>query len=378
MIKSSPIPKIEYRDLSAKIHDRSSQSDRVIKAQMELTYKCNLHCLHCYTDPYNRPEYFSKELTFEEITRILDEMADLGILWLTFTGGEVFMRKDFLKIYDYAWGKGFVLSIFANGTMFTDFIVEHLKQKPPFLIDISIHTVNEERFDWFTKVPGSFKRFVEGLRKVKQSGLRLLVKTKAMTWNQDELSEVRSFVESMELEFGFTSTLFPCLNGDLGPLAYRLNADHIRVLETEQRVWIENEETCYEARQWVASPSDQMYRCGCATNTIHISAWGELGACTLEYEARASLREHSLKDAIDKVFTQIRSLKYQTNSACRSCQIYAFCDKSVTTFRWENQDREQAIRHYCDTAVDRAERLMRMKLNHPLKNINSTCHSDPP
>ena len=78
MSEPQTIPNVEYKDFSLRLHERSWQRDQVIKAQMEITYRCNLHCVHCYTDPYNSRRFFPRELYLEEIKRILDEMADLA------------------------------------------------------------------------------------------------------------------------------------------------------------------------------------------------------------------------------------------------------------------------------------------------------------
>ena len=371
-----PLPMIEYKDFSRRIYEHSLEQDRVIKAQMELTYRCNLRCVHCYTDCYNERDYSPRELTLAEILRILDDMADLGILWLNFTGGEVFMRKDFFETYEYAARKGFILTIFTNATLFTEVVIERLTRNPPFFLDISCHSVDEEAFDRFTQVPGSFRKFLEGLRLLKASGLPFRLKTKAMTWNKEEIPQIKAFVESFGLEFGFTTSLSPRLNGDLSPLAYRLSPQEIHDLEVAEDQRIEESETCLDgqnqAQELLATPPPRLYRCGCATNTIHINAWGELGTCSLEYERRASLRTYSLKEAIAKVFCEVRSLHYQTDSPCRTCDVYAYCEKSPTSFRQQADDPEPAIRYYCDVAVDRAERATGRQLLHPLRTKGGT------
>ncbi|TLY40326.1 MAG: radical SAM protein, partial [Nitrospirae bacterium] len=152
MLESRTIPTVEYKDFSREVHERAFQSDRVIKAQMELTYRCNLHCVHCYTDPYNDRKFFPRELTLTEIKRIIDEMAELEILYLNLTGGEIFTHPNFFEIYDYAYRKGFLLMLYTNGTIFTQAIIDRLKRSPPFSIDVSCHSVNEEAFDRFTQV----------------------------------------------------------------------------------------------------------------------------------------------------------------------------------------------------------------------------------
>ncbi|GAG51750.1 unnamed protein product, partial [marine sediment metagenome] len=59
------------------------------------------------------------ELTYDEHCRILDEITAAGCLWLLYTGGEIFARKDFLDIYTYAKQKGLIISLFSNGTLIT-------------------------------------------------------------------------------------------------------------------------------------------------------------------------------------------------------------------------------------------------------------------
>ncbi|OIO39396.1 MAG: hypothetical protein AUJ72_00855 [Candidatus Omnitrophica bacterium CG1_02_46_14] len=366
ILASSKIRQIEYSDFSLKVHE-SAGSDRVIKAQMELTYRCNLHCRHCYTDPFNKSEYFPKEMTLEEIKRILDEMADLGILWLNFTGGEALARKDFFEIYDYAYAKGFILTLYTNGTMFTETIIDRLKERPPFFIDVSCHSATEENFDWFTKVKGSYRNFLKGMELLKASGLSFRMKSIAMSWNRKEWPDIRQFVESFGQPFRFTTSLHPRLNGNLEPLDLRLSPPEVVNLETGYDEIEKEDQGCQETTIVDYVP-DRLYRCTCATNGIHINAWGDLGTCTMEYEVRASLRKNSLKEAIGGVFQKVRSLKYQVNTPCHACALYIYCDKKISAVRREFKNPQSANPYACDLAFLRASRVSDKEVVHPLKN----------
>jgi MoaA/NifB/PqqE/SkfB family radical SAM enzyme len=366
MGETRTLPTVAYRDFSLKLHERYRRLDRVIKAQLEVTYRCNLHCVHCYTDPYNKREFFPRELSLVEIRRILDEMAELGIVFLNLTGGEIFARPDFFEIYDLAYRKGFLLMLYTNGTVFTPAIIDRLRQSPPFSIDVSCHSVDEAAFDRFTQVPGSFRKFLRGMELLRESGLPFYFRTKAMSWNKDELGRIRRFVESFGRAFTFTTALSPRLDGDLAPLALRLAPGEIDALERRELGAAADDEPCHEAGDAAASPAERLHRCGCATDTIHISAWGALGTCTLQYEHRASLREYSLSDAIAKVFTEVRARRYATGSPCRACAVHRFCDKSPTDARREAGDPEAPIPYDCDVALVRAERHTGRRLDHPL------------
>src|SRR5512136_2462306 len=97
-----------------------------LSVQFELTYRCNLACSHCYV--VNRGE---KELSFNEITDVLDQLAEANCFFLTLTGGDVFMRDDTLNIVRYARSKGFVTKIFTNGNLITENVAHELGKLLP-------------------------------------------------------------------------------------------------------------------------------------------------------------------------------------------------------------------------------------------------------
>src|SRR5262249_58125736 len=69
---------------------------------MKLPRRCPLECQHCYNNlPMADLQARNRELTKEEYFVVLDELAEMGTMWLLFTGGEIFARKDFLEIYTY-------------------------------------------------------------------------------------------------------------------------------------------------------------------------------------------------------------------------------------------------------------------------------------
>ena len=138
--------------------------------------------------------------------------------------------------------------------------------------------------------------------------------------------------------------------------------------QTDFPVIADDHDLCMKQKELIQPESDRLYRCGCGTNSIHISAWGEIGTCTLQYECRVSLRTHSLRDAVAQVFESVRSMRYQKDSPCRSCNIHRFCEKKPTDARWEHGVPEAPIPYDCDVALVRAEHAVRQPLIHPLSN----------
>lgn len=352
------------------------------RVQFELTYRCNIHCVHCYTDPFNRPEHLRRELGFEEIVRILDELKEAGALWMTLTGGEAFVHPRFRDIYLAAGKRGFVLSLYTNATTVTESLADFLAQNPPFTIDISCHGATPETFDRITQVKGSFDRFRFGVEHLLARGLPLTFKTKAMTENRGELSKIRELVESWGQEFHLYTTIHPRLNGDLSSTTHRLSPEEI--LDLEQKVpgtFLQNNErvcnppyavdtpaeepasskkvpgTFWPGELLAVPPDDRLFRCGCGTNSCTISPYGMLRPCTLTTWPEFDLKTVSFKEAFAKMSETIRGARYQGDSPCRSCQVYRFCHKNPSTARVEAGAMESPVPHYCDLAFGRAARL---------------------
>src|SRR3954467_6133908 len=118
---------LSYGEFSQSSPQRTMQRHLPLSGAIEVTRRCPLACVHCYNNlPMADHEASSTELTLAEHCRILDELAEAGCLWLLFTGGEIFARRDFLDIYTHAKKKGFLITLFTNGTLITPRVADHL------------------------------------------------------------------------------------------------------------------------------------------------------------------------------------------------------------------------------------------------------------
>ncbi len=86
-----------------------------LNCQIEITYRCNHLCTFCYNSPTGQ-----KEMTTEQIFIALAKIADLGVLYVTLTGGEAMVHKDFWKIAKEVRRLGMALRIYSNGYLLAD------------------------------------------------------------------------------------------------------------------------------------------------------------------------------------------------------------------------------------------------------------------
>jgi len=93
---------------------------------LEVTQRCNLHCEHCFMSASSLSGPSDSEMSTEKIFSLLDELKQQGVLSLVLTGGEPFVRSDFLEILDYAASLGFVTAVVTNGLRLTRSIIDRI------------------------------------------------------------------------------------------------------------------------------------------------------------------------------------------------------------------------------------------------------------
>src|SRR4051794_41926155 len=80
----------------AHINQRALALGVPISVHMDVTYRCNERCVHCYLDHDDHGE-----MTTAEIKGVLDQLAEAGVFFLTFSGGGGFIRRGFFLILEY-------------------------------------------------------------------------------------------------------------------------------------------------------------------------------------------------------------------------------------------------------------------------------------
>jgi len=118
---------------------KAEQRRTPLNMHLELTYRCNEQCVHCYcvVEHGKEAEAAKRELTYEEIVRVLDQLAELGCLYVTFSGGEVLVRRDFFDIVEHARRRGFVYRVYTNGIGLTEERARAVVEQAGLLLSLS-------------------------------------------------------------------------------------------------------------------------------------------------------------------------------------------------------------------------------------------------
>src|SRR5215471_20763463 len=191
---------------------------------LDLTYRCNERCVHCYLD---HQDY--GEMTTAEIKHLLDEMADAGVFILTLSGGEILLRKDFFEILEYARiERQFCVRLKTNAIMIRESEAARLREIGVESIQISIYSHRAEVHDGITLVAGSLKRSLDAARFLKSQELRVIFANVLMAQNLEDYQSVRALAAEMGVESTLDPTITPMMDGDRSVLRLGVNQATLR------------------------------------------------------------------------------------------------------------------------------------------------------
>jgi radical SAM protein with 4Fe4S-binding SPASM domain len=353
------IETLTYSDFSKVVHEEVNAQRVPVNGTIELTNRCPLECVHCYNNlPMSDGRARKAELTTAEICRVIDELAELGCLWLLLTGGEVLARPDFLEIYRRAVSRGILTTIFTNGTMITERVADALAAMPPFSIEITVYGRTKATYEALTGIPGSFERCMRGIQLLLDRKLPLKLKTVAISINKHEVMAIRKFAEDLGVPFAFDPMINPRIDCSASPLAVRLTPADIVTLDLEDPVRVSDWRRL--AIDFAPAPPPEgetplVYDCGGGVNSFAIDPYGNLSICVLSHVEMYNVRDGSVREGWEQYLRSVRAKRITRVTKCTACPLTSLCGSCAANAELENGDPEEPVDFLCRTAHLRAE-----------------------
>lgn len=367
------IPELKYSDFGQRLRERIAEKRVPLSGSMELTFQCNLRCKHCYLDEVHNGIPGQQELSTEEWYDLLDQMADLGTLWLLMTGGEPFVRPDFLEIYTYAKRKGFLITIFTNGTLITPEIADYLAEWRPSKIEITLYGATEQTYELVTGVRGSFSRCKAGIERLLERQIPLRLKTVVTKLNQHELWQMKTYADSLETSFRYDAMLNAGINGGNEPKVQRLSPEEIVQLDLDDpdrlAAWYEYTDRMHDVR----IEDDYLYHCGAGIRTYHIDPYGLLSICLLSREPQLNLRTKNLSYGWHIFLKQVRTTRRRLKSKCSQCSLVTLCGNCPAWAYMEQGNPEVPTDFQCSVTYLRAQALGILNEGKETNNVKAEC-----
>ncbi len=305
-----------YTSLVRKLKNTNS----LLRVQMALTYRCNLKCIHCF-----ETKNAKNELTISEIKDILEQLKSIGCLMLTFTGGELFLRKDILEIFDFARKKGFAIGILTNGTLLTKELIKKIKKFNPIKIQVSLYGATREVHDSITQVPGSFIKILNTLNLLKADNLKFRLAFIVMRQNAHELKKARDMAKKRKWDLLTDYVIYPRYDGAREPLKCRITQKQLKVAVDE----IKPEGDYLERipkKEHLSRNRRGFFLLPIGRNECYISAQGEVFPYCTVRTSLGKLRQSSFRQIWQhsRIIQNLRKIKLE-DLGCSSCDKLVYC-----------------------------------------------------
>lgn len=339
---------ISYKTFSFKMHHKRYSNRGPAVCQFELTFRCGIHCRHCYSDCYNKPGYVKKELSTGQVINILDKVHNAGVMWLCLSGGDPLERDDFIDIYSYAKKKGFLVSIFTNAVSMNKRICGYLIKNPPFAVEVTVNAADESLYEKISQTKGSFVKMKRGVDMMIEAGMPLKIKTQVTQDNIKELDQIKKFVDRLWLNFLPNASLHARLDGDLTPCSLRISPDNIRYGHAEAL----SGSSCQELNGRYDAKKVPLFGCAVVSGDgIYIDPYGNLIPCDCIREPKVNLLRESLDNARAQSLDWVRRMdKLGCGPRCAACSSRLFCYNCPGKALLEKDSLSEVIDWYCRAA----------------------------
>ncbi|MGQ9456377.1 MAG: radical SAM/SPASM domain-containing protein [Armatimonadota bacterium] len=144
---------------------------------LQVTTRCQANCIHCSAARHKRKDV--PELSTDEWKKVIREAEKLGVVSVVFTGGEPLLRPDIFELIEWVDKNEAVALMFTNGMLLTEENVRKLAKAGLWCVHVSIDSPDPKAHDEMRRLPGSFEKAIEGLKRCKNAGLLTGISTYA-------------------------------------------------------------------------------------------------------------------------------------------------------------------------------------------------------
>jgi len=306
--------------LLGEVHEKALRLGIPWNVHLDLTWRCNLRCVHCYLVQREGPE-----LKLEEVSRVLEELAACGTLFLCLSGGEVMLREDLFDIMERARRLNFYITVKTNGTMLEAEAVRRLAELNVARVDVSLYSHQPEIHDAVTQAPGSFARTMAAVRELTSRGVKVQISHVLMRQAAASYTEVRRLAAELGTTYKLDATITPRLDGNAGVL--RLNVP--------DAIWRE----IYNDPELVGPLMPDSPRsapsalaelpCSAGHTACYISPFGDVYPCVQFPLRLGNVREQSFEKIWREspALLRWRAVRNADLVVCRTCELHNVCSR---------------------------------------------------
>lgn len=321
-----------HRGAADVLAERARRQNRPVTVTFQVTDRCNYDCVHCYQAPSD-----DAELRFDEVARILHELADYGVLFLTLMGGEFFMRRDADDILRLAHELGFAIKLLTTGHHVHERRADLLAGLRPIQVDMSMYAATPHRHDGVTRHAGSWQRTHAAARRLIERRVPVLLKAPVMESNAGELGALAELARALGAEVSFDAKLTGKEDTDPQPVALRMREHTLQAL-------YRGDASCAGGGAHIADfvaatyagrdPATELRPlhhtpCRAGQQAASINPQGKVWPCNALPIECGDLRAQSFAAIWEgsRPLAEVRGLRWAEIAECNACRLRDYCQR---------------------------------------------------
>ncbi|OGO34137.1 MAG: hypothetical protein A2Z16_06060 [Chloroflexi bacterium RBG_16_54_18] len=321
-----------------------------LDGRLDITYRCNYSCRHCWLRLAPNSPRLRDELAFDEIVRIVEEARRMGCQSWAISGGEPMLRPDFAEVFDYITRRSLSYRLNTNGSLVTPEIARLLTRRGKKMV--ALYGATAEIHDQVTRTPGSFEAAMRGFAYLREAGAGFIVQIIPMRLNYHQFDEMMRLAQTLSptVRVG-AAWLYLSAERSAGRnrqiASQRLEPAEVLTIDPPNPVagvlgnacsGLEEQET-YPCG--AASGDERLFAaCIAARRDFHIDPYGQMGFCCFikEPALRFDLRRGSFHQGWEEFIPSLEGVvrggqEYQENCGscdlrrdCRWCGVYGYLE----------------------------------------------------
>jgi len=361
-----------------------------LEGSLDLTYRCNNNCRHCWVNIPVESDEIAAELSLDEIKSVVDTARSMGCNYWYISGGEPMLREDFAEIFDYITLRSKSYTLNTNGTLITTRIAGLMKRRGNKLV--VIYGSDAKVHDHITRTPGSFEAVMQGIAYLREAGAGFTVQIIPMRDNYHQLQDMIKLAENLNRSWRIGSAwLFLSPGGDCERnreiKRQRLSPEIVIELDKPDLTCEERFRLEFSQIETAGSPEGLYERCITNRSAFHIDPYGMMSFCGFvrDPDLRYNLRQGGFEECWEKFIPSLVNKvkideEYENNCGdcsfkedCRWCPVYAYL---------EHNRHSAKIEYLCAVARENRKYKETFRDNHrryyQLGGINILIEADTP
>jgi radical SAM protein with 4Fe4S-binding SPASM domain len=253
------------------------------------------------------------------------------VFFLTLSGGEIMMRRDFFEILEYARARTFCVKLKTNGVLIRQKEAERIRDLGVESVQMSVYSHRPEAHDAITKMPGSFRQTIEAARLLRTVGLHVTLANVLMVQNAQDLPfdhGVRELASELGAQCTLDPTITPMMDGDRSILSLNVDREALQQVFRDGGLVGNVEEFCAPP-QGVDEDALDSLPCSAGHTACYVSPYGDVYPCVQFPMPCGNVRRSKFVDIWRESpqLNEVRSIRLRDMPSCSQCAHGATCTR---------------------------------------------------